>query len=120
MLRQRLFELEQGEANNAGGTNNGGLPRGSSVNHDILSWKETMPEELTISENWTPEWVWDTGPKMYADETTEINPLANIRTDKEELRLDEQISKYKFQHEGQPNNEGESEIPENPEGGEEV
>ena len=53
MLRQRLFELEQGEANNAGGTNNGGLPRGSSVNHDILSWKEAMPKELTISENWT-------------------------------------------------------------------
>ena len=32
----------------------------------------------------------------YDNETTEINPLANIRTDKEELRLDEQISKYKF------------------------
>ena len=56
----------------------------------------------------------------YDNETTEINPLANIRTDKEELRLDEQISKYKFQHEGQPNNEEESEKREDPEGGEEV
>lgn len=52
----------------------------------------------------------------YDNETTEINPLANIRTDKEELRLDEQIGKYKFQHEGQPNNEEENPTNESEEG----
>lgn len=45
-------------------------------------------------------------------ESTEVNPLTNFRTDKEELRLDEADGKYNFHHrekKGAPNPEAESE-----------
>lgn len=44
----------------------------------------------------------------YDNESTEVNPIANIRTDIEEMRLDEQIGKYEHQHKAKPSNETEA------------
>lgn len=53
ILRQRQFELERGEENRGGGTNNGGLPRGSSV--ETNRW---------LVEPKFPDWVTKTGEEL--------------------------------------------------------
>lgn len=55
----------------------------------------------------------------YDNESTVVNPIANIRTDIEEMRLDEQIGRYEHQHKAKPGNETEGSEGATKEGGNE-
>lgn len=55
----------------------------------------------------------------YDNETTIINPLANIRSDKMELMVDEKIGEFEFRHRIQQVKEPENKEPDGTESGEE-